>query len=81
MANRASQKDLLDQVSGYLAHNKGLPVFVGVGLILVSLILNCFPALADRDGLLLLSWFVRSDFLFHLGAIIGLVGILLGDAL
>ena len=76
---RMSRQDILGWASDFLAHNKGLPVFLGVGLILVSLVLNCFLGLEEGQGIL--SWLVRSDLLLHLGAIIAVIGILLGDAL
>jgi hypothetical protein len=76
---RISREDILGWISDLLAHNKGLPVFLGVGLILISLVLNCFSGLEGGQGVL--SWLVRSDLLLHLGAIIALIGILIGDAL
>lgn len=79
MAKRASPEGILGWLSDFLAHNKGLPVFLGVGLVLISLVLNCFPGLEEGSGVL--SWLVRSDLLLHLGAIIALIGILIGDAL
>ncbi|MBN1935286.1 MAG: hypothetical protein JW934_11500 [Anaerolineae bacterium] len=79
MAKSASGKDLLDTISHFLAHNKGLPVFLGVGLALLGLILNCIPNLYGEPGFW--GWMARSDVLLHLGVIIGLLGILLGDAL
>ena len=79
MAKPSSKKDLLDTLSEFIAHNKGLPVFIGVGLALLGLILNCIPALHSNGGLW--GWLVKSDLLLHLGVIVGLVGILLGDAL
>ena len=68
---RRLQRDVLGWLSNFLAHNKGLPVFLGVGLILVSLVLNCFSGLERGSGVL--SWLVRSDLLLHLGAIIALI--------
>lgn len=79
MTKSTSGKDLLDTVSHFLAHNKGLPIFIGIGLALLGLILNCIPGLHDAPGFW--GWMVRSDLLLHLGVIAGLLGILLGDAL
>ena len=79
MAKRTSRQDLLDVLSNFLVHNKGLPVLVGVGLIIVSLILNAIPSLASAPGFW--GWLVRANFFLHLGAAVGLVGILVGDAL
>ena len=79
MARRSSRKDLLDVLSNFIAPRKGLLVFLGAGLIFVSLVLNCIPSLESAAGLV--GWLVRSDFLLHVGAIVGLLGILVGDAL
>jgi hypothetical protein len=74
-----SKKDWLDVLSNFMAHNKGLPVFIGVGLALASLVLTSFPALVSAGGFG--GWLVRSHLLLHAGVIIGLLGILIGDAL
>ncbi len=79
MAKTSSKKNLLDILSEFIAHRKGLPVFIGVGLALLGLILNCIPTLHSSDGLW--GWLVQSDLFLHLGVIVGLIGILLGDAL
>ena len=79
MAKHPSQKDLLDLLSNFIAHNKGFLVFVGIGLALVGLVLNCFPGLANSAGFW--GWLVQSHLFLHLGVIVGLVGILIGDAL
>ncbi len=79
MAKRSSRKDLLDVLSNFLAHNKGMPVFLGVGLVFIGMVLNFFPSLEEAGGFW--EWLVRSEFLLHLGVIIGLLGILVGDAL
>jgi hypothetical protein len=79
MTRQDSQRDLVDNISNFLAHRKGLPVFVGVGLVLVSLVLNLFPALREAGGFW--GWLIHGNLLLHLGVIIGLLGILIGDAL
>jgi hypothetical protein len=79
MAKRSREKDVLSRLSDFIAHNKGLLVLVGVGLALVGLILSCFPSLAHRDGLW--AWIVHSHIFLYLGVIVGLLGILVGDAL
>jgi len=79
MAKRSTRKDLIDILSNFIAHNKGLPVFLGVGLALLGLILNCIPALHQAPGFW--GWLVQTNLLLHLGVIVGLIGILLGDAL
>lgn len=79
MAKGTSGKDWLDVLSHFLAENKGMPVFLGAVLIFINLILNVIPGLDNQMGFW--GWMARSDLLLHLGAIVGLLGILLGDAL
>ncbi len=67
--------EILKKVSDFLAHNKGLPVVIGVGMILINLVLNLLPPWP------IVHWLAHTDILLHLGAAIGLFGILLGDAL
>lgn len=74
-----SSKDLLDVLSDFIAHRKGLPVLVGVGLALASLALACLPSLTGAAGFL--GWVARSHVLLHVGVVVGLLGILVGDAL
>lgn len=61
--------------SDYLAHRKGLPVMVGVALVLLNFMVAFLPAWP------ILGWLADTDLLLHLGAVIGLLGVLLGDAL
>jgi hypothetical protein len=79
MAKGPAQRDLLVVVSDYIATHKGVPVFFGVGLVVIGLVLTAFPALGDADSAL--GWMVRSHVLLYVGVIVGLVGVLLGDAL
>ncbi len=59
----------------FLAQRKGLPVLVAVGLVLLNLILSLLPPWP------VIEWLAETDLLLQLGVIIGLLGILLGDAL
>jgi hypothetical protein len=79
MARRSPQKGFPSNLTNFVADNKGMPVFVGIGFALLGLILNCFSGLEGNVGIL--GWLVRSEFFLHLGVIVGLIGILLGDAL
>jgi len=79
MAKGPAQRDLLVWVSDFIATHKGVPVLFGVGLVVVGLVLTAFPALGDANGIL--GWTVRSHAFLYVGVIVGLVGILLGDAL
>ncbi|MCU0520665.1 MAG: hypothetical protein MUF84_08240 [Anaerolineae bacterium] len=66
---------LLQAVGDYLAPRKGLPVLVGVGFVLLNLLVRLLPSWP------VVGWLAQTDFLLHLGVIVGLLGILLGDAL
>ncbi len=65
----------LKKVSEFLARHKGLPVLIGVGMALLSLICNLLPYWP------VIGWLADTNLLLHLGVIIGLFGIILGDAL
>lgn len=62
----------LDALSNYLAHRKGLLLFIGILLVVVNLILQFFPGI---------GWLASSQVLLNLGVIIGLTGVLLAWAL
>jgi hypothetical protein len=79
MTRQRSDKDLLDTLSNFLAHNKGLLVFVGVGLVALNLLLSLI--VEPESGAGFGAWLVRTNVLLHLGVILGLLGILIGDAL
>lgn len=63
---------------------RGLPVLVGIGLVLLNFVLQFSVHLvvpdAQRSGFL---WFLITDgnFLLHLGVLMGLFGLLVGDVL
>lgn len=63
---------MLDRISSYIAEHKGVPVLIGVLLVIVNFIVALLsPA----------SWLTTTNLLLHLGVVVGLFGILLGDAL
>lgn len=66
---------MIDRISEYLAHNKAMPVFLGVLLVILNYVLQFFVQ-APVLGLV-----AQTNLLLHLGIIIGLLGILIGDAL
>ena len=66
--------ELLRHLSDFIAHRKGLPVLIGVGLVLLNLIISVLPTWS------VVAWLARTDILLQLGVIIGLMGILIGDA-
>lgn len=61
----------LNRISAFIARYKGLPVLIAVGLVILNFILQFFN----------LGWLSTSQFFLHLGVIIGLVGLLLAEAL
>jgi hypothetical protein len=63
---------MLNRIADFLAHNRGLPTLIGIGLILVNLVLQFFPTL---------GWLRESNLLLHLGIVVGLAGILIANAL
>lgn len=63
------------RISEYLARFPGLPVIVAVGLVVVNFVLQLLPNWP------VVGWLAHTHLLLHLGVILGLLGILLGDAL
>ena len=63
---------LLDKMSNYLAHRKGLLPLLGLLLILVNLVLQFVPGL---------GWVAQTDIFLHLGLIIAITGLMLAWAL
>jgi hypothetical protein len=63
------------RISEFLARFPGLPVIVAVGLVVVNFLLQLLP---DWP---VVGWLAHTHLLLHLGVILGLLGILLGDAL
>ena len=59
----------------FLARLPGLPVLLAVLLIVLNFVVRLLP------GWPVVEWLVRTDLLLHLGAVVGFLGILLGDAL
>lgn len=64
--------DLLDWISPFLAHRKGLLPLLGMGLIIINLILHFIPGL---------EWFANIDLFLHLGVLVAIFGFLLAFAL
>jgi hypothetical protein len=62
----------MQQVTEFLAQVKGVPVIVGLVLVVLSLLGHIIP------GLSFLAW---NDLLLHVGLIIGLGGLLFTDIL
>jgi len=66
---------LIQRTGNFLARMPGLPVFVAIGLVVLNLVLQCLP---DWP---VIGWLARTDLLLHLGIILGLLGVLLGEVL
>ncbi len=65
----------LKKSSDYLARNKGLPVVIGAGLVVLNFLLQLLPPWP------VIAWVADVNLFLHLGIIVGLLGILIGDAL
>lgn len=63
---------LLDIISEFIAHRKGLLPILGILLISSNLIIQFVPWF---------GWFADCNLLLHLGIIVAIIGILLGWAL
>lgn len=61
----------LDRLSAFIARYKGLPAMVAVLLVILNFVLQFFD----------LGWFTSSNLLLHLGIVVGLIGLLLAEAL
>lgn len=65
---------LIDRISDYVSTHRGVPVLIGVGLVILNYVLLIIPGIQ-------LGFVESTNLLLHLGVIVGLLGILLGDAL
>ena len=70
-----SLTEYLRNAAEFLAQRKGLPVLIAVGLVVLNLLLSFFPSWPA------VVWLTETDLLLQLGVILGLLGILIGDAL
>lgn len=61
----------LDRLSDFIARYKGLPTMLAVLLVLLNFVLQFLD----------LGWLSSSNLLLHLGIVVGLVGLLLAEAL
>jgi hypothetical protein len=65
---------MLDRISDYVSGHRGVPVLIGVLLVILNYLLRLLP---DTQ----LGFIESTDLLLHLGVMVGLLGVLLGDAL
>lgn len=61
----------LNKVSAFIARYKGLPILIAVALVALNFVLQ----------MLNLGWLSTSNLFLHLGVIVGLIGVLLAEAL
>jgi hypothetical protein len=61
----------LDRISAFIARYKGLPTMLAVLLVVLNFVLQFFN----------LGWVSTSNLLLHLGIVVGLIGLLLAEAL
>jgi ABC-type amino acid transport system permease subunit len=65
---------ILDRISDYVSVHRGVPVLLGVLLVVLNYILLIIPGVQ-------LGFVETTNLFLHLGVIVGLIGVLLGDAL
>ncbi len=63
---------LLDYLSNFLAHRKGLLPFVGMVLVIINGIIQFIPGSA---------WMAESNLFLHIGLIVAILGFMLAWAL
>lgn len=66
---------LLKRASNFVARVPGLPILIAVGLVVLNFVLQLLPDWPVVD------WLARTHLLLHIGLIVGLLGVLLGEAL
>jgi hypothetical protein len=74
----------MSQFLDRLERVRGLPVLIGVVLVLLNFIVRCvaFALVPDTTNPgFLLFLFTDGNLLLHLGVIVGLLGVLIGDIL
>ncbi len=67
-----------------LATVRGLPVLIGVALVALNFVVRCalYPLTSATEHVgFLLFLFTEGNLLLHLGVIVGLLGVLIGDIL
>ena len=67
--------ELLKKSSSFFAQYKGLPILIGVGMVVLNFVLCLLPPWP------VIGWLAEVNFFLHLGVITGLLGVLIGDAL
>jgi ABC-type amino acid transport system permease subunit len=65
---------ILDGISDYVSTHRGVPVLIGVLFVVFNYLLLIIPGIQ-------LGFVETTNLLLHVGVIVGLIGVLLGDAL
>lgn len=63
---------MLDRLLEFLERRRGLPAIIGVSLVILSFIVSFIPGI---------SWLTWHDWLLHLGIIVAVLGLLVGEIL
>lgn len=74
----------MSQLLDRLEKVRGLPVLIGVVLVLLNLVVRCvaFGLTSGTEEVgFLLFLFTDGNLLLHLGVVVGLLGVLIGDIL
>ncbi|HDQ73814.1 MAG TPA: hypothetical protein ENN19_17210 [Chloroflexi bacterium] len=67
--------EFFNRFSEFIARMPGLPILIALSLILLNFVLQL---LIDAP---IVGWMAQTNCLLHLGLVIGLLGLLLGEAL
>lgn len=62
----------MQKIADFLERVKGLPILIGILLVILNFIVQYIPGL---------DFLSNSNLLLHLGAVVGLLGVLLAEAL
>ncbi len=65
---------VIDRISDYVSGHRGVPILLGVALVVLNYVLLIIPGIQ-------LGFVETTNLFLHLGVIVGLIGVLLGDAL
>jgi hypothetical protein len=65
---------LIDRTSDYISGHRGVPILLGVALVVLNYILLIIPGVQ-------LGFVETTNLFLHVGVIVGLIGVLLGEAL
>lgn len=75
----------MSQFLDRLERIRGLPVLIGVALVLLNFVVRCVAYVLTSGGVqemgILVFLFTDANLLLHLGVAVGLLGVLVGDIL